>query len=155
MVPDLFADLEAMLKPIGLGHLSYLGEWQLTKSRPGIGADYNRLAAASALARLILRNARWLATFERISILMSQALDALDLGAAPDAVRFKALYWLVRFEGYPVKEAWRMHRSDQESVAIGALLNKPVETCETSSSTLERWRQDLERWIVAETDFML
>ena len=86
---------------------------------------------------------------------MGQALDALDLGAPPDAARLKALYLLVRFEGYPVEEVWRTNWPDQENIAIGALLNKPVESCETPSSTLKRWRKDLERWIVAETDFVL
>ena len=94
--PDLFSDVEAILQPMGGGHLSYLGEWQLLRARPGIGNDYHRLVAAGALARLVLRNARWLATFDQVSVLIGKALDALAADVPPEAARLKAKYVVAR-----------------------------------------------------------
>ena len=95
-VPDLFSEIEAVLNPMGGGQLFFLGEWQILRARPSIGEDYRRLDAAGALARLVLRNARWLATFDRASLLMGKALDALEAKAPPEAARLKALFLLAR-----------------------------------------------------------
>ena len=155
MVPDLFSDIEALLNPIGGGKLCFVGEWRLLKSRPGIGLDYRRLQAAGALARMVSLNARWLATFDEASILLGKALDALDEGAPCEAARFKAIFLLVRSEGYPVEEDWRMNWSEKDRMALLSLLLNPIKSCELPTNDIERWRRDLEKWIVAETDFVL
>ena len=104
--PDLFSEIEAVLNPLSGNHLFFLGEWRAIRSRPVIGEDYRRLEAAGALARLVLLNARWLDTFDYISSLMGKALDAMNQGLPPEAARFKALFLLVKSEGYPVEESW-------------------------------------------------
>lgn len=154
-MPDLFSEIEAVINPLSGNHLFFLGEWRITRSRPGIGADYRRLQAAGALARLVLLNARWLETFDCASMLMGKALDALDAAAPPEAARLKALYLIVRSEGYPVEEDWRRSWAEPDRSAIDAFLGSSVESCEVASSDLLRWRRGLERWIVAETDFSL
>ena len=154
-VPDLFSEIEAVVNPIGGGQLCYLGEWRLLKSRSGIGVDYKRLEAAGALARIISLNARWLATFDHASALFGKALDALDAGAPCETARLKAIFLLVRSEGYPVEEDWRMGWLEKDRVALGNLLFEPIESCGVSSKDIKRWRQDLEKWVVAETDFVL
>jgi hypothetical protein len=155
MVPDLFSDIEALLNPIGGGQLYFVGEWRLLKSRSGIGLDYRRLEAAGALARMVSLNARWLATFDEASVLLGKALDALDEGAPCEAARFKAIFLLVRSEGYPVEEDWRMNRVAEDRDALRYLLLNPIKSCELSTNDIKRWRKDLEKWVVAETDFVL
>ena len=154
-VPDLFSEIEAVLNPMSGGRLFFLGEWKVTRARPGIGADYRRLEAASALARLVLRNARWLATFDRAILLMGKALDALETEAPPEAARLKAFYLLARSEGYPVAEDWRMALPKPDRDAVDGLLRNPIGSCEAASADLIRWRRNLERWIVVSTDFVL
>ena len=154
-MPDLFSEIETVVNPMSGNHLFYIGEWRVTHSRPGIGADYKRFEAASALARLILLNARWLETFDSANMLLGKALDALDGEAPPEAARLKALYLIVRSEGYPVEEDWRTSWAEPDRSAIDVLLSKSVKSCEMASSDMMRWRRDLERWIVAETDFSL
>lgn len=154
-VPDLFSDVETVLNPMSGGHLHYLGEWRCLRSRIAIGLDYRRLEAAGALARIILRNARWLETFEHASKVIHQALDALDLEISPEAVRLKALYMLVHSEGYPVFEDWRSGISDLDRNGIDAVLNHPVSSCDFMEEDISRWRIDLERWIASKTEFVL
>ncbi len=154
-VPDLFSEIDAVLNPMSGGCLFFLGEWKVIRARPEIGADYRRLEAAGALARLVLRNARWLATFDRASLLMGKALDALEAEAPPEAARLKALYLLAFFEGYPVAEDWLMAFPKPDRDAIDGLLCIPIGSCEAASADLIRWRRNLEQWIVVSTDFVL
>lgn len=154
-VPDLFSDIELKLNPVDGGHLFYFREWMIIRSRGGIGFDYRRLEAAGALARTILKNARWLETFEYAVQLLGKAFDALEAGSLPEAVRLKTLFLLIHSEGYPVEEDWRMAWLEQERKAISALLVNSVDTCVEDSSDLMRWRRNLEQWTVAKTDFVL
>ena len=154
-VPDLFYDVEAVLNPMTGGYLHYLGEWRVLRSRSVIGSDYRRLEAAGALARIILRNARWLETFGNAGKVIRQALDALEKGVSPEAVWFKALYLLVHSEGYPVLEDWKSNIPALDRDAVDAVLNHPVESCDSVDQSLANWRQDLERWVVSETEFVL
>jgi len=154
-VPDLFSEIEAVMNPMSGNHLFFLGEWRTTRSRPGIGSNYKRLEAAGVLARLVLLNARWLETFDCTSILMGKALDALDAEVPPEAVLLKALYLIVRSEGYPVDEDWRTSWKEPDQSGIKAFLGSSVKSCDVPCSDLSRWRRGLQRWIVTETDFSL
>ena len=107
------------------------------------------------MARMISLNARWLATFDEASVLLGKALDALDEGAPCEAARLKAIFLLVRSEGYPVEEDWRMNWSEKDRDALRYLLLNPIKSCELPTNDTERWRRDLEKWVVAETDFVL
>ncbi|MFP6854258.1 MAG: hypothetical protein VB980_00635 [Opitutales bacterium] len=154
-IPDLFSEVEAVVNPLSGNHLFFLGEWRVTRARPAIGTHYRRLEAAGALARLILLNARWLETFDCFHTLTCNALDALSGEASPEAVRLKAFYLMVQTEGYPVKESWLAEREASDRESLDLLLSRPVAFCDAPLDNLIRWRRDLERWIVAETDFSL
>ena len=155
IIPDLFSEVEAVVNPLSGNHLFYLGEWRVTRARPVIGTHYRRLEAAGALARLILLNARWLDTFDCFHTLTRNALDSLNGEAAPEAVRLKAFYLMVQSEGYPVKESWLAGWEASDRASLDLFLSRPVAFCEAPLGNLMRWRHDLERWIVAETDFSL
>ena len=154
-IPDLFSEIELELNPLAGGHLFYFREWRIIRSRGGIGFDYRRLEAAGALARTLLKNARWLETFEYAVQLLGKAFDALETGSSPEAVRLKTLFLLIHSEGYPVEEDWRMAWLEPDRNAIIALLANSVDTCPADSSDLMRWRRNLEQWTVAKTDFIL
>jgi len=154
-VPDLFSEIEIELKPLSGGHLYYFREWEIIRSRQGIGFNYRRLEAAGALARTLLKNARWLETFEYAVELLGKAFDALEAGSPPEAVRLKTLFLLIHSEGYPVEEDWRMTWLESDRNAIIALMTNSVDACAADSSDLMRWRRSLEQWTVAKTDFIL
>ena len=86
---------------------------------------------------------------------MGKALDAMNQGLPPEAARFKALFLLVKSEGYPVEESWLTSWSKADREAIERLLRRSMEACQAPPRDLLRWRTDLERWIVAETEFCL
>ena len=154
-VPDLFSEIEIELNPLAGGHLYYFREWDIIRSRGGIGFDYRRLEAAGALARILVNNARWLETFEYAVQLLGKAFDALEAGSSPEAVRLKTLFLFIHSEGYPVEEDWRMALLESDRNAIIALMANSVDTCVADSSDLMRWRRSLEQWTVAKTDFIL
>ena len=123
---DLFDEAALMLESANQGQTWFVKEARLLTRHSGLGASYETLQAASALAQLAARNTVPEDCRARVYALLREAFAALASSKRPDIVYLKSLYRFARDEGYPVKEHWfpSLPAADRETVAT--LLNQPV-----------------------------
>ena len=96
------AEIEVQTKPGS--QLSFIQSYELIQRRDAIGKNYRSLEAASKFARLILHG--MFHSTDTMYALVHKSLNALAAQKSPDHVYFKALYLLLKQEGYPVRESW-------------------------------------------------
>lgn len=158
--PDIF-DLAAVrleAPEAGGAHptMYFVAEYKVLRRHAGLGRSYSALEAAAGLAKLITRNAAHFETCAPVFDLCRKALDALEGGAPPEAVRLKALYLLARAEGYAALEQWRPALSEADGELAGTVFNRPVaEVAGLAAGELGRLtklREAFERWLAEHTD---
>jgi recombinational DNA repair protein (RecF pathway) len=158
--PDIFDHASVRLESpeSGSAHqrVHFLAEYKVLRRHAGLGRSYAALQAASGLAKLIAHNAMHFETCAPVFDLCRKALDALDTGAPPEAVRLKALFILAREEGYAALEQWlpALNAADQELAR--AVLSRPAAKAAAlvagDTARLPKMRENFERWLVAHTD---
>jgi hypothetical protein len=158
--PDIFdlAVVRMEIPEAGSLHPNFyfLREYKVVHRHVGLGKSYAALEAAAGLARLVAHNAPHFETCAPVYELCGKALEALEKGAPPEAVRLKALFLLASAEGYAAREQWlpALHVADQ--AVVMAILNRP--TSEATSLTAEaisrlpKLRTVFERWLEQHTD---
>lgn len=158
--PDIF-DLAALqLQPpeAGAAHpnVYFVAEYNVLRRHAGLGKNYAALTAAAGLASLIAHNAAHFETCAPVFELCRKALEALDQGAPPEAVRLKALFLLARAEGYAAKEQWLPTLPVADAALALAILNKPAAEAAALAADdvtrLPKLRQAFERWLSEHTD---
>jgi len=161
--PDIFdvAAVRLETPPAGGAHpqMYFLTEYKVLRRHAGLGRNYAALEAAAGLARLIRRNATHFETCAPVFDLGCKALEALEGGAPPEAVRLKALYLLARAEGYAAREQWLPGLRPADATLARAVLHRPAAEAAALAAgdlgRLAKLRQAFERWLEEHTDMEL
>jgi hypothetical protein len=152
---DLFDETELWLESSNQGRTWFIKEHRLIRRHDGIGRSYEALRAAAALGRLLGRNPVPDESREAVVDLLRTTFAALAAGGRPDVVWLKALYCLLRDEGYPVKQQWWPQLADSDRDLAAHLLNQPLAAQTADAATVARITRRLEDWVHAETEIKL
>jgi len=152
---DLFDETELWLESSNQGRTWFIKEHRLIQRHDGIGRSYEALGAAAALGKLLSRNPVPDESREEVTVLLRTTFTALAAGGRPDIVWLKALYCLLRDEGYPVKQQWWPQLADADRDATAHLLNQPLAAQTADATTVARITRRLEDWVHAETEIKL
>jgi len=87
--------------------------------------------------------------------LLRTSLGALAAGGRPDIVWLKALYCLLRDEGYPVKQQWWPELAAVDRDLAAQLINQPLAGQTAEAASVARITRRLEEWVAAETEIRL
>ena len=152
---DLFDEAELWLESSNQGRTWFISEHRLVQRHDGIGRSYETLKAAAALGTLLSRNPVPDESRVDVADLLRTSLGALSAGGRPDIVWLKALYCLLRDEGYPVKQQWwtELAAADRDLAAL--LLNQPLAAQTADIAMVARITRRLEEWVHAETEIRL
>ena len=152
---DLFDEAELWLESSNQGRTWFIKEHRLIQRHDGIGRSYDALRAAAALGTLLGRNPVPDESREAVAVLLRTSFAALAGGGRPDIVWLKALYCLLRDEGYPVKQQWwpQLNTADRDTAA--SLLNQPLAAQTADAAVVAGIIRRLEDWVRAETEIKL
>ena len=154
-IPDLFDEVELWLESSNQGRTWFVKEHRQVTRHAGIGRSYDTLKSAASLATLVTRNPVPDDSQTPVAALLRQSFAALDQGARPDLVWFKALFCFLRDEGLPVKQHWWQHLSAADREAAAQLLNQPIAGQDPDAAQVGRLTKMLEAWLDAETEIKL
>lgn len=152
---DLFDEAELWLESSNQGRTWFIAEHRLLQRHDGIGRSYETLKAAAALGTLLGRNPVPDESRADVADLLRTSLGALANGGRPDIVWLKALYCLLRDEGYPVKQQWWPALTPADRDTTAHLLNQPLAAQTAEPATVARITRRLEEWVAAETEIRL
>jgi hypothetical protein len=152
---DLFDETELWLESSNQGRTWFIKEHRLIQRHDGIGRSYDALRAAAALGTLLSRNPVPDESREAVAGLLHTTFAALAAGGRPDIVWLKALYCLLRDEGYPVKQQWWPQLAPADRDHAAQLLNQPLAAQAADAPTVARITQRLEEWVRAETEIRI
>ena len=152
---DLFDEAELWLESSNQGRTWFISEHRLIERHDGIGRSYETLKAAAALGTLLSRNPVPDESRADVAELLRTSLGALAAGGRPDIVWLKALYCLLRDEGYPVKQQWWPALTPADRDIAAQLLNQPLAAQTADTAAVTRITRRLEEWVAAETEIRL
>lgn len=152
--PDLFDTADIQLETSKQGTARFVREYQLLHRREAIGRSYHSLRHASEFSALIARNGPHMAEPEALFELVERTLNAFAEGKAPEVVHLKAVYMLLKSEGYPIRESWWPSLPPPLRNAAITLINEPSpeKTDAAMRKDCEQISQNLYRWLEHETD---
>lgn len=155
--PELFDTAEINLETSKQGDLQFIGDYRVLRRRDAIGTSYRTLKYTSDFCALIADNGPHMADPEHLHQLTEQTLDAMADGKAPAVVYLKALYLLLKNEGYPVKELWWTSLPKSLRQTARDLLNQPTPEAPEKATieSTEHLIQRLNLWLRNETDLRL
>jgi hypothetical protein len=152
---DLFDEAELWLESSNQGRTWFIKEHRLIQRHAGIGRSYEALRAAAALGTLLGRNPVPDESRGDVAALLRTSFAALAGGGRPDIVWLKALYCLLRDEGYPVKQQWWPQLASADRDIAAQLLNQPLAAQAADTEAVTRVIRSLETWVRAETEIKL
>jgi hypothetical protein len=152
---DLFDETELWLESSNQGRTWFIAEHRLIQRHDGIGRSYETLKVAAALGSLLGRNPVPDESRADVVGLLRTSISALAAGGRPDIVWFKALYCLLRDEGYPVKQHWWPALSPADREIAAHLLNQPLAVQTADAAAVIKITRRLEEWVQAETEIRL
>ncbi len=152
---DLFDETELWLESSNQGRTWFIKEQRLIQRHEGIGRSYEALRSAAALGTLLARNPVPDESREAVAALLHTTFTALAAGGRPDIVWLKALYCLLRDEGYPVKQQWWPQLAEADRDTAAQLLNQPLAAQTADGPTVARISRRLEDWVRGETEIKL
>ncbi len=155
--PDLFDRLALELNHARGGSASgpwFVREHRVLQRHAGIGRDYATLAAASRLARVLIKNPVPEDSRAAIDALLSQSFAAFARPAVrPELVFFKSLYCLARDEGLPLKQHWLPALPPGDRLLVASALSRPADAPDAPSpQDLARLTKRLEAYLTTEAD---
>lgn len=155
--PDLFDTAELTLEASKQGSLQFVGEYRVTQRREAIGLSYRSLKYASDFCAILAENGPHMAEPELLHDLCERTLDAFCEKKAPSVIFLKALYLLLKDEGYPIKETWWSYLSPELKTQCREILKSPTPESLSPEVTalVERLNANLCRWLRSETDLRL
>ncbi|MFP4166818.1 MAG: hypothetical protein ACLFUF_06590 [Opitutales bacterium] len=155
--PDLFDTASLQLETARQGNTRFVGEYELVCRRNAIGASYSALRNASDFCALLIRNATHMADSEELFQLTERTLDAFASGRPASVVFLKAVYLLLKHEGYPVLESWRPQLPPALRSPADHLLHTPAASPMKPEleDACSRTTDHLCQWLSRETDLVL
>lgn len=155
--PDLFDTADIQLETAKQGTTRFVSEYQLVQRRSAIGQSYRKLQHTSDFCALLAQNAPHMAEPEALYALAERTLHAFAERGTPSIVYLKAMYILLKDEGYPIRESWWPAVPTHLREITAQILNTPTpDTAPKETLTAcESITHDLHRWLQKETDLML
>lgn len=155
--PDLFDSADICLEASKQGSLQFITEYRVHTRRTGIGASYHALKFASDYCALLADNGPHMAEPDRLYARALQTLDAFADSKAPTVVFLKAIYILLKEEGYPVKELWWPNLPAELKISARSLLREaaPEALQADEKPVVDRLIRSLCIWLRNETDLRL
>jgi recombinational DNA repair protein (RecF pathway) len=155
--PDLFDTADIHLETSKQGTARFVNDYQLIHRRASIGKSYRTLQHASDYCALIAQNGPHMADPELLFQLTEHTLDAFAEGKVSSIVFLKAIYLLLKDEGYPVRESWWPELPTALRTAAKQILNNPspITADPTLLGNCEQASKSLCRWLRRETDLTL
>ncbi|MDQ8194986.1 hypothetical protein QEH59_11155 [Coraliomargarita sp. SDUM461004] len=155
--PDLFDQASISLEMSQQRTMRFVQEYLLLQRREAIGQNYHSLSCAARLSQLLVSNASHMPESERLFQLTARSLDAFAAGKAPEVVLLKALYLLLKDEGYPVRESWwPTLRIDLRGQARQLLRSPaPSQLDKAAKTDCERIEQHLTDWMRHHTELIV
>jgi hypothetical protein len=135
----------------------FVREHRVLARHSAIGRDYATLAAASRLARVVMRNPVPEDSRAAIDELLARAFAAFArVEARADLVFFKSLYCLARDEGLPLKQQWLPSLPPGDRALVGSALSLPPDAAECPApADVLRVTKRLEAYLVSEAELTL
>ena len=155
--PDLFDTAEIHLETSKQGTARFVKDYQLVHRRNCIGQSYRKLQHASDFCALIAQNGPHMADPAALYHITERTLDAFAERDVPSIVLLKAIYILLKDEGYPVRESWWPQLTANLREPAKQFINQPTPEC-ASPDQLKACTQisrNLCHWLRRETDLML
>lgn len=155
--PDLFDTADIHLETSKQGTARFVNDYQLLHRRTTIGQSYRKLQYASDFCALIAQNGPHMADSAALYQICERTLNAFAERDVPSIVFLKAVYILLKDEGYPVRESWWAQLPAHLREPGKQLINQPtpdraapeqLEACTLIS-------RHLCHWLRRETDLML
>lgn len=155
--PDIFDSADILLEQSRNGNAYFLKECQIVEHRRTIGQSYQTLKYASEFCTLILLNARHMADPGLLYRITERTLNAFAERKPPEIVSLKALYLLLKDEGYPVRESWWPQLPKHLREPARQLINEPLPetTFQGQLTQCSEIQKNLRDWLRRETDFVL
>lgn len=158
--PDLFDRLALELNHARGGSASgpwFVREHRIIARHSSIGRDYPTLAAASRLARVVIKNPVPEDSRSAVDALLAQAFAAFARpGARADLVFFKSLYCLARDEGLPLKQHWLPTLPPGDRTFVASALSLPADAPDAPGpQDLARLTKRLEAYLTTEADLQI
>ncbi|CAA6692559.1 MULTISPECIES: recombination protein O N-terminal domain-containing protein [unclassified Lentimonas] len=155
--PDLFDTADIHLETSKQGTARFVNDYQLVQRRSHIGQSYRKLQHASDFCALIAQNGPHMADHAALYQITERTLNAFAERDLPSIVFLKAVYILLKDEGYPVRESWWPQLPQHLRVVAKQLINQPTPNT-AEPEHLEACTQitrHLCHWLRRETDLML
>ena len=155
--PDIFDTADILLDPPRKGTVRFIREYHIVQRRSNIGKSYRKLQYASEFCSLIIQNAPYFADPGIIHTVTERALNAFAERGSPEIIFLKALYILLKGEGYPVRESWwpQLPTHLRETARQFIKMPTPESTSTELIETCTQIVQNLRHWLSYETDLML
>ena len=155
--PDLLDTAEILMDPPRQGATCFIKEYHLIQRRSNIGKSYRALQCASEFCSLIVRNAPHMAAPNILYEITERALNAFNERKSPEIIFLKALYLLLKDEGYPVRESWWPQLPEYLREAAREFINDPLPetTSEEQLKICSEIDHNLRNWLSRETDLTL
>lgn len=154
---DLFDTADIHLETSKQGTARFVKDYQLVHRRSSIGQSYRKLQHASDFCALIAQNGPHMADPAALYQITERTLDAFAERELPAVVFLKAIYILLKDEGYPVRESWWPQLPAHLREPATLLINQPTpESAPTDQlEACAQISRNLCHWLRRETDLML
>ncbi len=157
--PDLFDTATVQVrKPSGSEMLYFAEDYELVTRRSGLGQRYTTFQAGSFWAGLLALNLAAVPedAEDEFFVHAERTLDRLEQGFPAEWVLLKALYLLLKLEGYPVRESWWQGLSINDQKMTANWLRQKLEHVPPNDLTqLGVIFGKLRDWTVAQTELKL
>ncbi|MDR1816802.1 MAG: hypothetical protein LBR07_01165 [Puniceicoccales bacterium] len=153
--PDLFDLAEVTLTAPRNAGPRFGSNYRILRRLDALGADIARLDAACRLARVIAGNPIPDESAPALFALFGRALEAIASRPRPDAAYIKALWQIVRGEGFPVREQWLASLPPVDAAALRATLRQPLDAVAAPPAEVGQLTLRLERWLAGECHFSI
>ncbi len=155
--PDLFDTADIHLETSKQGSARFVNDYQLVQRRSEIGRSYRKLQYASDFCALIAHNGPHMADHAALYHITERTLNAFAERDLPSVVFLKAVYILLKDEGYPVRESWWPQLPQHLREPAKQLINQPTPDSVTPEFTeaCTQITRHLCHWLRRETDLML
>jgi hypothetical protein len=155
--PDLFDTADIHLETSKQGTARFVNDYQLVLRRSSIGQSYRKLQHASDFCALIAQNGPHMADPAALYHITERTLDALAERDVPSIVFLKAVYILLKDEGYPVRESWWPQLPAHLRTPAKQLINQPTPDSADAErlETCAQISRNLCHWLRRETDLVL
>ncbi len=153
-LPDFFDEAVFAAEKAKMSDMFFVRDFEISKRRTAIGADYDAFLHACEISKCVLRNSRYLESFGALFSAVSSAFDALAAGGDGACARLKFLYLFARSEGYPARESFFRSLGAGDAEAFSKIIATPLSEIGAGASAAPALLEKMERWLRAETDIV-